>query len=208
MKCTKCGRDGAWLISQPNPEGKKILVAVCEECHNREYDPNSGQIEDIKKFIDQEIEEIKKQYEASGEVLSPSLEELMSNVTKDIQAAMESLMISPDQARDLMVGESCPRCGMTWEDFLRAGKLGCEACYDTFPDKLEPLIKKIQGGATQHLGKMPKKKEEQEAKKIKENKVSNAHLIEILEKRLQEAVEAEDYEKAALFRDKIKALKG
>jgi len=55
---------------------------------------------------------------------------------------------------------------------------------------------------------MPSKKQAQEEQKIKENKISNAHLIETLEKRLQEAVEAEDYENAALFRDKIKALKG
>jgi protein-arginine kinase activator protein McsA len=208
MKCSKCGEEGAWLISQPNPEGKKIVIAICGECYNKQLDPNSGQIESVKKFIDKEIEDIKKQYEAKGEILSPSLEELMSGVAKDIQEAMESLMITPDQARDLMIEDSCPRCGLFWEDIQKTGKLGCEGCYDTFPEKIESIIKKIQGGATHHIGKMPSKKQAQEEQKIKENKISNAHLIETLEKRLQEAVEAEDYENAALFRDKIKALKG
>ena len=115
MKCSKCGRDGAWLVAQPNPEGHKLLVALCDECYAKGYDLNSGQIDDIKKFIDEELAAIKKQYEITGEILSPSLQDLMNGVTKDIQAAMESLSITPTQARDLMVGESCPRCGLSWQ---------------------------------------------------------------------------------------------
>jgi protein arginine kinase activator len=85
----------------------------------------------------------------------------------------------------------CPKCGYTVQDILATGRLGCGECYNFFKNDLMPLVSKYQGGATQHKGKIPLHKES----------------IEELELKLKEAVEKEDYTKAAELRDKIKKLK-
>ena len=92
----------------------------------------------------------------------------------------------------------CPRCGLTYEDFKKIGRLGCGECYSAFKEILLPLLKRIHG-STQHNGKSPGKKA---AKVIKMVKVKN-ELHELKEK-LQKAIELEEFEEAAKLRDKIK----
>ena len=43
----------------------------------------------------------------------------------------------------------CPRCGLTYEDFKKIGRLGCGECYSAFKEILLPLLKRIHG-STQH----------------------------------------------------------
>lgn len=50
--------------------------------------------------------------------------------------------------------EVCPGCGLGFEDFKRSGRLGCPQCYDSFADRLVPVILKYQGGL-RHRGKTP-----------------------------------------------------
>ncbi len=92
----------------------------------------------------------------------------------------------------------CPNCGMTYEQFKRYGKFGCSECIDTFKDKIEPLIQNIHGHR-RHKGKSPGHHV------VKEKEMTE---IEKLRKELNEAVEAENYEKAAELRDEIKSLEG
>lgn len=93
----------------------------------------------------------------------------------------------------------CPNCGMTYEQFKRYGKFGCSECVDTFKDKIEPLIQNIHGHR-RHKGKIPKQQNPLEKVELNE--------IEILRNELKDAVEKENYEKAAELRDKIKSLEG
>ena len=51
----------------------------------------------------------------------------------------------------------CSRCGLTYEDFKKVGRLGCGECYTAFKEALLPLLKRIHG-STQHYGKSPTKK--------------------------------------------------
>lgn len=90
----------------------------------------------------------------------------------------------------------CPKCGLTYNDFKKIGRLGCEDCYMTFKKNLAPLLKRIHG-SSQHYGKGPLKA----AKDIK----SRDELSEIRGK-LQKAIAMEDFEEAARLRDKIKEL--
>lgn len=53
----------------------------------------------------------------------------------------------------------CPACRMTYNEFLKYGKFGCQDCYKTFGLILDPYLKKIHGGCI-HLGKRPKHQEE------------------------------------------------
>lgn len=95
----------------------------------------------------------------------------------------------------------CPRCGLTYEDFKKIGRLGCGNCYETFKISLAPLLKRIHG-SNQHLGKSPNPvsmKEAKAASKFMEE-------LEAAKLELQKAVKKEEFEEAAAIRDKIKFL--
>ena len=91
---------------------------------------------------------------------------------------------------------SCDHCGMTYDAFKRYGKFGCEHCYDAFGDLIQPLIKRMQG-KNHHVGKIAAHGGEYIKRK--------RELTELNEK-LKRAVEQEEYEKAAVYRDKIKSI--
>ncbi len=93
-------------------------------------------------------------------------------------------------------GQVCPNCGMTYQDFAHTGKIGCSVCYDTFRAQLAPLLKRIHGSST-HSGKIPRRSG---------GVLVVRHEIELLKEQLAEAVQSEAYEKAAEYRDKIRAL--
>ena len=92
-------------------------------------------------------------------------------------------------------GGSCPNCGLTSKDFKESGRLGCSHCYDAFSDKLEPLMAELHKGID-HMGKRPEGFEE---------RVPEPDIDELRVK-MQEAVDLEEYEEAAVLRDRIKAL--
>lgn len=90
----------------------------------------------------------------------------------------------------------CTVCGMTYDDFQRAGKMGCAECYKLYAENLPPLLKKLHG-AVQHTGKVPSKIASQ---------LDCENEIEKLKRMLEEAIRNEEYEKAAQIRDKIRDL--
>lgn len=88
----------------------------------------------------------------------------------------------------------CANCGLTENQFLKSGYLGCSQCYETFKDSVESVIRKVQG-STAHIGRTP-------------SPVSVPQTeLEKLTDELARAVKEEDYKKAAILRDKIKSLK-
>ncbi len=108
----------------------------------------------------------------------------------------------------------CPTCGMSYNDFKKLGKLGCSDCYIAFRKVLLPLLKNIHG-STHHVGKepvkiAPSKKEKKDLSVARQGKkikiVSKRDRIAELKQRLQKAVQAEEYEQAAVLRDRIRAL--
>jgi protein arginine kinase activator len=88
----------------------------------------------------------------------------------------------------------CPRCGFTQADFKKAGRLGCPDCYRTFADPLEGLLKTMHKGI-RHVGKAPE---------ALRQKSQASDRLRTLQKRLAKAIEAEDFEEAAVLRDEIK----
>ena len=77
--------------------------------------------------------------------------------------------------------------------------MGCAQCYDTFRKQLLPSIERIHGRAS-HCGKTPEREITEEDKKKKQ--------LDELKDKLQKAVDAQEYEQAAKFRDEIKELEG
>ena len=91
-------------------------------------------------------------------------------------------------------GLKCPGCGFTQADFKKAGRLGCPACYETFAEPMEGLLKTMHKG-TQHVGKVPES--------LRQNRDVSDRL-KVLEKKLSKAIDREDFEEAAILRDEIK----
>lgn len=102
----------------------------------------------------------------------------------------------------------CPKCGMSYDDFKKTGRLGCGECYITFENNLVPLIKRIHG-STKHFGKgavlVSKKPPKAQPAKKKSDKPEGDEL-DGLKNRLQSAIKLEEFEEAARLRDKIKNL--
>lgn len=91
----------------------------------------------------------------------------------------------------------CSYCHTTVEDFKRTGRLGCPHCYSVYEAQLRAILRRIHG-STQHLGKVY-------VPPAGEGAESTARLSG-LRRKLQRAVEAEDFETAASIRDQIHEL--
>lgn len=94
---------------------------------------------------------------------------------------------------------ACAFCGLTIEDFKKTGRLGCSHCYVTFDTHLSGLLRRLHG-ATQHVGKVylppdPTQAEQQER-------------LAGLRRKLDHAVQSEDFERAAQIRDLIRNMEG
>ncbi len=88
----------------------------------------------------------------------------------------------------------CPRCAFTQADFKKAGRLGCPECYKTFAEPLEGLLKTMHKG-TRHTGKVPE---------VFRHSRDLTNRLLLLQKKLNKAIEQEDFEQAAVLRDEIK----
>ncbi len=93
-------------------------------------------------------------------------------------------------------GSKCPVCGFTQADFKKTGRLGCSACYDVFSEGLEAMLKNMHKGS-EHVGKAP-------AGYLSSHR--NDARLKSLQSSLDQAVAAEEYEKAADLRDQIRNI--
>jgi len=91
----------------------------------------------------------------------------------------------------------CTKCNLAFKDFQRIGKFGCAECYNTFITKLDSIFRKVHSGNTKHSGKIPKRKG---------GILHQKKELEELRKELQHLIEREEFEQAAIVRDKIKRL--
>ena len=92
---------------------------------------------------------------------------------------------------------SCPFCGLSLADFRETGRFGCPHCYEAFETGVRSLLRRIHG-STQHTGKVylpadPTRSERQ-------------RRVTDLRKKLERAVQTEDFERAARIRDELRAL--
>lgn len=92
----------------------------------------------------------------------------------------------------------CAACGATFEDFRATGRLGCPECYGAFGRPLRELMRRLHG-ATAHTG------ERYRAPGTAESPSTAEDSVEELQRQLREAVAAEDFERAAQLRDRIRA---
>jgi len=90
----------------------------------------------------------------------------------------------------------CPQCGFTQADFKKSARLGCPDCYKAFAEGLEGLLKTMHKGI-RHAGKVP-----EALRRTRET----ADRMKLLQKKLNQAIQEENFEQAASLRDEIKAM--
>ncbi|MFC1710021.1 UvrB/UvrC motif-containing protein [Candidatus Omnitrophota bacterium] len=98
----------------------------------------------------------------------------------------------------------CSSCGLSYEDFKKIGRLGCSNCYISFISYLTPLLKRIHGSSI-HMGKSSQGATRVKVVRKLEPKKTVIGL-EDFKAKLLEAIKLENFESAAILRDKIKAL--
>jgi protein arginine kinase activator len=168
---------------------------LCQDCKKREATVHLTQIINNEKIALALCKEC-----ASARGFHPPLE----NVPFPLAQILENLAQSVPQGSkaEPMPSLTCPNCHLTFEDFTRQGRFGCGECYRAFRPRLEGIMRKIHG-ASLHRGRAPIAGAEAESGDrpipVKEE--------ERLETELHKAIEAEDFERAAELRDKLKSIK-
>ncbi len=92
----------------------------------------------------------------------------------------------------------CGVCGTSFAQIIKSHFIGCPECYHVFEKEIKENLK-ASGFEGNYQGSLPKK--------LKGYKSILVNRVE-MQLKLEEAVEAEEYEKAALYRDYLKVLNG
>ena len=163
---------------------------LCDDCHKNEACIHITQISPEGKIDKNLCEKCASRY--GNFMQEPQSEDYTVN---DFLKGIFSKP-SKEEAEDVHHGLVCSNCGMTYQDFMHSGKIGCSSCYSTFRKQLIPLLKRIHG-AVLHNGKIPKRTG---------GTLVVKQEISVLKDKLQMAVKSEEYEKAAEYRDRIRAL--
>jgi len=93
----------------------------------------------------------------------------------------------------------CALCGSSLNEIIQSSRVGCAQCYETFSEQLQPTLQRIHG-ALRHTGKAP------EADPAVAERKQRQARIEQLRGEITQAVQDEDYERAAMLRDEIRTL--
>ena len=91
---------------------------------------------------------------------------------------------------------TCKECGFTAADFRRTGRLGCALCYHSFSPLIRPVLEDMHV-ASVHKGKVPE---------IVLSRQMAVAELQSLKDSLQEAIDEEEYEEAAKYRDQIQSF--
>jgi protein arginine kinase activator len=113
-----------------------------------------------------------------------------------LQDLLSSLMAQKKESfPEEVLQLKCPSCGLTFSQFRESGRFGCPQDYHVFQKGLIPLLERIHG-SSRHFGKVPEKIDSDTAKE---------RALLDLRNQLEDAIQHEEYERAAQLRDRIRA---
>ncbi|MEW6625064.1 MAG: UvrB/UvrC motif-containing protein [Bacillota bacterium] len=164
----------------------------CDQCKMRPASVYITKILNNEKSQLNLCEECAKEYQQNlGFNLAPSF-----SIHKFLTGLLEG-----GEALDQQLGRGleylkCKACEADYGQFQQTGRLGCADCYDAFSGKLDLLLKRVHGSSV-HSGKFPKRAG---------SHIRISQQIRTLKNKLHALVAAEEFEKAAEVRDKIRDL--
>ena len=139
--------------------------------------------------------------EAQADEVFPGIGFNLAEVLMNVNKFASHLQSQPEHSADNNKSKTvCPECGWDQEQLRKHdGKVGCPACYQTFESMIKKAVAQVQRGAL-HLGKRPSG--------IAGNSPALLRIeLENLQKELQTLIAAEEYEAAAVCRDRINIVK-
>ena len=182
MLCENCGKREANVRYSENINGVKKEMHLCEECSR------------------------KLGISSKMDFSMPSLDipSFFGSFLEDFSTP--EFMPFLNEVKQL----TCDSCGSTFEDIINSGRYGCANCYDVFEDRMDPILKKLQG-ANRHNGRLGKisdnkVKFEEKDKVPNEQGANESNKLEKLQNDLKLAIKEERYEDAAKLRDEIKNM--
>ena len=140
-----------------------------------------------------------------------------SETELDLSALMEKLnAANVHSLKKTLKGEdadttpdtACPNCGCTLDDIHNNGRLGCAQCYRVYRGQLAPLFEQLHRG-TDHKGTAPahygkrRQRETDHPMNAPRHTQKQQPSLQQMQKQLEQAVNVENYEKAAELRDRI-----
>lgn len=183
MKCDKCPKKATVHLTEI-VDGKAAEMHLCEDCAR-----------DQSQHMEQQF----------------GLADLLAGLT-DFGKHV------PEVQKEALL---CPACGLSYEDFRKFGRFGCAKCYVAFTAHLKALLKKIHGSNV-HLGKKlvsvtpegaePVPGVSPVAAKVSAKDVEavppvpEVETVETLRVKMHKAIDLEDFELAASYRDMIREM--
>lgn len=178
---------------------------LCDKCQTNEATIH------VKKIIGGKIESMHlcadcaRETEENGDIgaLGFNLAEVLFNIAGVKPPETQHKEKADDEQKEDSGSEtafSCPQCGWTMEKLQKSkGKLGCPECYKSFAVIIHDAFSRIQRGKL-HLGKKPG-----DTKPF--NSIAALQLeIARCKKEMAELVRREEFERAAVCRDRLNDL--
>lgn len=191
MKCDTCNQE-ATVHELRVVGGKKVERHLCEKCARDKgvaVQPTISVPELIEKYM---------QHAMEGKTAPAGAPPGAAGAATPAKAA------------------SCPACGTTYVEFRQTGLLGCSECYKAFESQLGPLLERAHEGGTHHVGKLPARALTGARARIGPGGLDPAAILgdaalragrlSALRKQLDDAVRAEQYERAATLRDELRRM--
>lgn len=178
MLCDNCQKNEATIHIKRVVEGKVRAIHLCADCA--------------------------KEQEEQGAVgaLGFNLAEVLFNI-----AGLRDIVPPEPETEEETVEDSgsdttfsCPVCGWTMEKLRQSnGKLGCSECYRSFAVVIHDAFSRMQRGKI-HMGKKPGDTRPFQTRAALQLEIARC------KKELSELVRREEYERAAVCRDKLNEL--
>ncbi|MFP4363424.1 MAG: UvrB/UvrC motif-containing protein [Spirochaetia bacterium] len=124
----------------------------------------------------------------------------ISATNNDIDFSLSQLLTGliegPIKQPQKNIKKECPFCGKSYGEFRKSKKAGCPECYAVFSEEVAKYLDRMDV-LPKHKGKFPKKMEAYR---------NYLQVREAMEEELQAAIDKEQYEEAAVIRDKIRDM--
>jgi len=203
MLCDNCKKNNATLHLKGITNGMKAELNLCQECSagmaNMAGMINLGNMPIDLENVLSNLGNLNLGNLNLGNLGNGDTPISLENIFKGIMESVQIKGPAPQFASPKILKNAsgpCTVCNLTYDQFKTTGKLGCEACYQTFPKEIVALFKNVQN-SSRHEGKYPKRfgtqiRQQQEVDKLRAN--------------LKAAIDEENYEEAARIRDQIRNL--
>jgi protein arginine kinase activator len=159
---------------------------VCDQCHERDA------VVHLTQIIDGAVSQIHLCEKCSAERGIETTVAVPKHPLGDfLQAVQQQAAQMPgDAAR-------CAYCGTSLRDFRASGRLGCAHCYGAFEQSLRELLRRVHG-STRHEG--------WRYESADPAMMQRDLTLQELRRKLEQAVQSEEFESAAALRDQIRGL--